>query len=99
MQLVIFNGFRVLIVHACHDITGAAVEHYQVIDISSGSGLVLSNGAVVNGTDCTFSGTCHAVADSVDCFNYGGTQSRLCAVTVFGGDLHLLIRQGIKRFR
>ena len=99
MALVVLDGFRVLVVHTGHDVTAGAIEYYQVVDIRAGSRFILSNSAVVDRTDRTFTGTHHAIADGVDGFDHSSAQSRFRAAAVLGGDLHLLTRQGIKRFR
>ena len=99
MELVVFNGLRVLIVDTGHDIAGATVEHNQMIHIRACGRLVLCHSAVVDGAYGAFSGAGHTVADCMNSLDHGATQSSFGTASILGGSLHLLIGQLIEGFR
>ena len=89
VELVVFDGLRVVIIDTGHDIAGSAIKHNQMIHIRTGGGFILSHSAVVDGADSAFSGSHHTVTNCMDSLDHGaGKRSFRCA-SILGGDFHL----------
>ena len=99
MELVVFDGLRVVIIDTGHDIAGPAVKHNQMIHIRTGGGFILSHSAVVDGADSAFSSTHHTVTNCMDSLDHGAGQRSLRCTAILGGDFHLLVCQLIERLR
>ena len=91
VELVVLDGFRVLIVHTGHNRTGTAVKHDQMEQLRTCSRLVLCHSTVVDGANGTLTIAGHAITDSVNSLDYGTAQSGLRAAAVLGGELYLLV--------
>ena len=99
VELVVFDGLRVVIIDTGHDIAGSAVKHNQMVHIRTGGGFILSHSAVVDGADSAFSSTHHTVTNCMDSLDHGAGQRSLRCTAILGGDFHLLVCQLIERLR
>ena len=100
MGNILFCRLGVFVVNACQCRPAGDIDHYQMIEIRPHGGFVFGDTfLVLDPTDGTFATVGCAMIERMNSFDYRAAQRCLRAAGIFRCHLHLLARQGIKRFR